>query len=136
MFRLFVAAWVSLSLVGCTAMRPLSVPVSDQQAVRGVLNVGDEVSIAATNGKTYLLVLTVVDDEKIVGIGNNQKVTIRYGQIKSLEVRRITRNSAIGATTGLTLLYVGLAVITVIVLGKAFEDFGKALCLGLCEDDE
>ncbi len=76
------ALLVSASLIACTSLRPL--PSGDRQW-RDQVHVGDDVSVAATNGKTYLLTLTEVDDQKIVGIGDNKKVTIRYEQIQQLE---------------------------------------------------
>jgi len=121
MFRTLVAVFTALSLVACTSMRPL--PANDPLAVRQAVKVGDEVSIVAANGKTYLLVLTVVDDEKLVGTGDNKKVTIRYGQIVSMEVRKVSAGKTAGLVGGVlygVYLLVGLATI------YAFSQFGKA----------
>lgn len=117
MFRILVSLLVSLSLVGCTSMRPLSPGDSGQW--RGQVQVGDDVSVAASNGKTYLLTLTDVDDQKIVGIGDNKKVTIRYEQIKVLEVRKVSALKTTGLVVG------GLAVLWVVLVtafANAFED--------------
>jgi hypothetical protein len=108
MFRMLVAVAVSLSLIACTSMRPL--PADDAGQWRGQVQVGDDVSVAASNGKTYLLTLTEVDDQKIVGIGDNKKVTIRYEQIQTLEVRKVS----VAKTTGLTLGLVAAALVALI----------------------
>ncbi len=109
-FQTFIALLLSISLLACTSMRPI--PASDRQAVRTAVKVGDEVSVVATNGKTYLLVLTTVEDDKIVGTGDNKKVTIRYEQIKSIEVRKVSA----GKTVGLTAAIIGVTLVALIVL--------------------
>ena len=123
MFRSIIAVFTALCFLAssaCTSMR--AIDGSRPDAVRSAVKVGDEVSVSAVNGKTYLLVLTVVDDEKIVGIGDNQKVTIRYGQIKSIEVRKISAAKTAGAIGGgLVALYAAL-VVTVIILFKVSGD--------------
>lgn len=115
------AAFTALCLVSCTSMRPL--PSGEPKTVQQSVKVGDEVSVVATNGKTYLLVLTAVDDEKIVGTGDNKKVSIRYEQIKSIEVRRVSAGKTAGLTTGILvgafLVFVGL-----IAAGAFGEPFG------------
>jgi hypothetical protein len=86
MFRKLITALAGLSLIACTAMRPL--PPGDGGQWRGQLQVGDEVRVNAANGKTYELKLVTVDEQKIVGRGDGKKVTIRYEQIRDLAVRR------------------------------------------------
>lgn len=110
MFRLLVAAFASLSLLACTSMQ--TVRSTEKAALRKTVKVGDEVQVDATNGKRYLLVLTVVDDEKIIGLGDNKKVTIRYGQIKAMEVRKVSA----GKTAGLTVGVVAASLLLVIAL--------------------
>lgn len=123
MFRILVAVLVSLSLIACTSMRPL--PPGDAGQWRGQVQVGDDVSVAATNGKTYLLTLTEVDDQKIVGIGDNKKVTIRYEQIQQLEVRKLSAAKTVGAT-GLTLgaIYLTLLALGAYAMSQMFESLG------------
>jgi len=119
MFRILVSLLVSLSLLGCTSMRPLSPGDSGQW--RGQVQVGDDVSVAASNGKTYLLTLTEVDDQKIVGISDNKKVTIRYEQIKTLEIRKVNALKTTAAVGGGVLAVVGaLLVFAVIVFKNGF----------------
>lgn len=113
MFRLLVSLLVSLSLVGCTSMRPL--PAGDSGQWRGQVQVGDDVSVAASNGKTYLLTLTEVDDQKIVGIGDNKKVTIRYEQIKTLEIRKVSALKTTAAVGGGVLAVVGAVLVFAVI---------------------
>lgn len=121
MFRIVVAVFTALSLVACTSMRPL--PANDPRAVRQAVKVGDEVSIVAANGKTYLLVLTVVDDEKLVGNGDNKKVSIRYAQIVSMEVRKVSAGKTAGLTVGvLAVVYVALIALGAYAFSQAFEN--------------
>lgn len=110
MFRSLVALITAVCLVACTSLRPI--PSTDAGQVHAAVKVGDEVRVEAINGKTYLLVLTVVDDEKIVGVGDNQKVTIRYAQIKSIQVQKIN----VGKTAGLTAGVVGGILLTAVVV--------------------
>lgn len=121
-FQIFIAVLTALCLTACTSLR--AVPASEKQAVRAALKVGDEVSISAVNGKTYLLVLTDIDDEKIVGVGNNQKVTMRYEQIRTLETRKVsvakTAGLSIGVLAGAFLVFVGLFVAG--AFGEPFDD--------------
>ena len=120
MFRILVAIWVSISLVACTSLRPL--PSGEAGQWRGQVHVGDDVSVAATNGKTYLLTLTEVDDQKIVGIGDNKKVTIRYEQIQSLEVRKLS----VAKTAGLSLgVIAGVALAAIAFVAISFSNFLK-----------
>jgi hypothetical protein len=117
MFRIFIVVLASLSLVACTNMQ--AIDASRPQSVRGALKVGDEVSVVARNGKTYLLMLTTVDDEKIVGTGDNKKVTIRYEQIQSIEVRKVSTGKTAAAIGGTALAIGALLLVTVFVLFKA-----------------
>ena len=110
MFRSVIAVFTAFCLVACTSMRPID--ATRPESVRATVRVGDEVSVNASNGKTYLLVLTAVDDEKIVGTGDNKKVTIRYEQIKSIEVRKVSA----GKTAGLTLGVIGAILLTAIIV--------------------
>ncbi|MDP3859543.1 MAG: hypothetical protein Q8Q73_17440 [Stagnimonas sp.] len=112
MFRNLVAAVAALSLVACTSLRPL--PAGDRQW-RDQVHVGDDVSVAASNGKTYLLTLTEVDDEKIVGIGDNKKVTIRYAQIQQLELRKLNALKTSAAVGGGVLAVVGAVLLFAII---------------------
>lgn len=113
MFRILVTLWVSLSLVACTSMRPL--PAGEGGQWRGQVHVGDDISVAATNGKTYLLTLTEVDDQKIVGIGDNKKVTIRYEQIRTLEVRKVSALKTTAAVGGGILAATAALLLVVII---------------------
>ena len=116
-----IAVFTALCLVSCTSMRPI--PAGEPQAVRQSVKVGDEVSVVASNGKTYLLVLTVVDDEKIVGTGDNKKVTIRYAQIVSMEVRRFSAAKTVGATGGtLVALYLLATAIATYLFFNALDE--------------
>lgn len=116
MFRILVTLWVSLSLVACTSMRPL--PAGEGGQWRGQVHVGDDISVAATNGKTYLLTLTEVDDQKIVGIGDNKKVTIRYEQIRTLEVRKLSALKTTAAVGGGILAATAALLLVVIIAFK------------------
>ncbi|MES2682981.1 MAG: hypothetical protein V4650_05620 [Pseudomonadota bacterium] len=120
-FQTLIALLTAFCLTACTSMR--AVPSGEKQAVRAELKVGDEVSVSAVNGKTYLLVLTAVDEEKITGVGNNQKVTMRYEQIRTLEIRKLsvvkTAGLSIGVIAGAFLVFVGL-----FVAGAFGEPFG------------
>lgn len=116
MFRILVTLWVSLSLVACTSMRPL--PAGEGGQWRGQVHVGDDISVAATNGKTYLLTLTEVDDQKIVGIGDNKKVTIRYEQIRTLEVRKVSALKTTAAVGGGILAATAALLLVVIIAFK------------------
>lgn len=117
-FRLLVSTLVALSLVSCTSMR--LVRGTDPQSLRAAVKVGDEVSVSATNGKTYLLKLIEVDADRIVGIGDNKKVTIPYGQIAALEVRRVSAARTLGLGAA---LYVVIGLIVVLVaFNEAFDD--------------
>lgn len=121
MFRTLVAVFTALSLVACTSMRPL--PANDPSSVRQAVKVGDDVSVVATNGKTYLLTLTAVDDEKLVGVGDNKKVTIRYAQIVSMEVRKVSAAKTAGLTVGvLAVVYITLIALGAYAFSKAFEN--------------
>ena len=111
-----VAVFTALCLISCTSMRP--VPASEPRALQQSVKVGDEVSVVAANGKTYLLVLTVVDDEKIVGTGDNKKVTIRYAQIVSMEVRKVS----VGKTAGLTVGVIAAALLATLAFFIASID--------------
>ncbi len=121
MFRSIVAVFTALCLLSCTTLRTVSPgsPAELQQRVK----VGDEVSVSATNGKTYLLTLTAVDKEKIVGVGDNKKVTIRYGQITHLDVRRVSAGKTVaitaGVVTGVVLVVLAIAIVT---FGNALDD--------------
>lgn len=105
-----IAVFTALCLASCTSMRP--VPSGEPKTVQQSVKVGDDVSVVAANGKTYLLLLTAVDNEKIVGTGDNKKVSIRYEQIKSMEVRRVSAGKTAGLTTavvaGALLVFIGL----------------------------
>ncbi len=116
MFRILVAVLVSISLVACTSMRPL--PPGDGGQWRGQVHVGDDVSVTASNGKTYLLTLTEVDDQKIVGIGDNKKVTIRYEQIQTLEVRKLSALKTTAAVGGGILAATAALLLVVIIAFK------------------
>jgi len=116
MFRILVSLLVSLSLVGCTSLRPL--PPGDGGQWRGQVQVGDDVSVAASNGKTYLLTLTEVDDQKIVGISDNKKVTIRYEQIKTLEIRKVNALKTTAAVGGGILAVVGAVLVFAVIVFK------------------
>lgn len=116
MLRLLVSLLVSLSLIACTSMRPL--PAGEAGQWRGQVHVGDDVSVAATNGKSYLLTLTEVDEQKIVGVGDNKKVTIRYEQIKALEVRKISALKTTAAVGGGLLATATALIVLVIVAFK------------------
>lgn len=119
MFRFLIAVLVSTSLIACTSMRPLPPGAAGQW--RGQVQVGDDVSVAAANGKTYLLTLTEVDDQKIVGIGDNRKVTIRYEQIESLE-RKVNALKTTGAVAGSIVAAVALVLlVAIIALRNGFE---------------
>lgn len=115
MFRNLTAAFAALCLVACTSLRPL--PEGSTGQWRGQVKVGDDVSVAAANGKTYLLTLTEVDGEKIVGIGDNKRVTIRYEQIESLEVRKLstakTAGLSVGVVVGVLVALIGFAVYSI-----------------------
>lgn len=115
MFRLLVVLVTAVCLVACTSMQ--TIPSTDPGQVHAAVKVGDEVRVEAINGKTYLLVLTVVDDEKIVGVGDNQKVTIRYAQIKSIQVQKISVGKTVGLTAGIVggILLTAVIVFTIIV---------------------
>ena len=91
-------------------------------AVRNLpqVKVGDDVSVAAANGKTYLLTLTEVDGEKIVGIGDNKKVTIRYEQIESLQVRKLSAAKSAGLSAG---VLATVAVVVVALAAISFQSF-------------
>jgi len=116
MFRILVTVTVSLSLIACTSMRPL--PAGDAGQWRGQVHVGDDVSVAASNGKTYLLTLTEVDDQKIVGFGDNKKVTIRYEQIQTLEVRKVSALKTTAAVGGGILAATAALLLIVIIAFK------------------
>lgn len=121
MFRNLVAAFAALCLVACTSMRPL--PEGSPGQWRGQVKVGDDVSVAAANGKTYLLTLTEVDGEKVVGIGDNKKVTIRYEQIESLEVRKLNKAKTVGLSIGAVLaVVVALIGFTVYTIDQGLDD--------------
>lgn len=124
MFKILVAFWVSISLVACTSLRPM--PPGEAGQWRGQVHVGDDVSVAATNGKTYLLTLTEVDDQKIVGVGDNKKVTIRYEQIKALEVRKVSALKTTGAVAG------GIVALAAVALAVAIIAFKN----GFLEDED
>ena len=122
MFRILIALWVSISLVACTSLRPL--PQGEAGQWRGQVHVGDDVSVAATNGKTYLLTLTEVDDQKIVGVGDNKKVTIRYEQIEKLEVRKLNALKTTGAVAGGIVAAAALVLAVVIIAFRNGFDLG------------
>lgn len=118
MFRNLIAAFAALCLVACTSLRPLPEGPSGQW--RGQVKVGDDVSVVAANGKTYLLTLTEVDGEKIVGIGDNKKVTIRYEQIESLELRKLSAAKTAGLSAG---VLAAVAVVVVALAAISFQAF-------------
>lgn len=121
MFRSIVAMFTAFCLLACTSMRPIDAATAS--SVRAAVKVGDEVSVSATNGKSYLLVLTAVDDEKIVGTGDNKKVTIRYAQIKSIEVRKISAGKTAGLTVGvLAVVYAALIALGAYAFSQAIEN--------------
>lgn len=121
MFRSVIAVFTAFCLVACTSMRPID--ATRPESVRATVRVGDEVSVNASNGKTYLLVLTAVDDEKIVGTGDNKKVTIRYEQIKSIEVRKVSAAKTVGTTVGvLAVVYVALIALGAYAFSQAIEN--------------
>ena len=118
MFRNLTAAFAALCLVACTSLRP--VPEGPAGQWRGQAKVGDDVSVVAANGKTYLLTLTEVDGEKIVGIGDNKKVTIRYEQIESLQVRKLSAAKSAGLSAG---VLATVAVVVVALAAISFQSF-------------
>jgi hypothetical protein len=119
-FQPLIALFTALCLIGCTSMRPL--PKGTPAEVRRSLKVGDQVSVAAVNGKTYLLKLTEVGDEKIVGEGDNKRVTIRYEQIKTIEVRQFSKGRTAGFAGGtLVALWAGIVIVGALV-AKAVAD--------------
>lgn len=116
-----IAVFTALCLASCTSMRP--VPSGEPKTVQQSVKVGDEVSVVAANGKTYLLLLTAVDNEKIVGTGDNKKVSIRYSQIVSMEVRKVSAARTAGLAGG---VLVTLYAVASIAAFYAFRAFGKA----------
>ena len=124
LLRSFIALFTALSLVACTSMQARQVgPVAPLTAE---LKVGDEVQIKATNGKTYLLTLTEVSKDQLVGTGENKKVTISRQQIETLEVRKFspvkTAAASIGTVAGVVLV---AAAVAMVMFANALEDIGK-----------
>jgi cytochrome c-type biogenesis protein CcmH/NrfG len=121
LLRRVIAVFTALSLVACTSMQARQVGAAEPLTTQ--LKVGDEVEIKAANGKTYLLTLTEVSGDKLVGVGDNKKVTISRQQIETLEVRKFSAAKTAGLTAGtLVVLYAVVAVLAFAAFGKAMED--------------
>lgn len=119
MFRNLVAAFAALCLVACTSLRP--VPEGPSGQWRGQVKAGDAVSVVASNGKTYLLTLIEVDKEKIIGVGDNKKVTIRYEQIESLELRKASAGKTTALVGGTILAVTALAYLALYLVFQGFD---------------
>ena len=99
LFRRAVVAAVIVSLTACSTMR--AIEDFSPSRIQEQVAVGDEVRIAATNGKVYELTVTQVEAESLTGRTTGGKVfKVQYTAIQYIEVEKIDGWKTAGATLG------------------------------------
>jgi len=82
-FLQLVAICVSLAMVGCTTMQPLTV---DPSKLSGALKRGDHVALVTAKGEQLQFVVENVDDSGLQGEGRR----IAYSDIQSISRKEIS----------------------------------------------
>jgi hypothetical protein len=117
-FRNAVVVLIVVSFTACTTMRPLEDlhPAKIQEEIE----IGDLVEILATNGTTYELEVTKLDDKALYGDADSGKrYKVPFGAIKTIQVEKVSG----WKTTGVTLIaiYVVVSVAVGYALMQLFE---------------
>jgi hypothetical protein len=121
------AATVALTLLaftGCTTMRLVEErsPESIQQHVAR----GDDVRIAASDGKVYELHVTQVEAESLTGTAaNGKRYKVHYSGIRALEVEEVSVLGTLAGGVGT------LAVVGTVALAIALHNLD--IHFGICE---
>ncbi|HKE97155.1 MAG TPA: hypothetical protein VKB34_22790 [Povalibacter sp.] len=99
-------AGVSLAMLGCTTLQPLSL---DSGTLRNSLHPGDHVQLTTTTGQNVNMTVESLDDQGLHGSGR----TVRYGDISSID----RKETSAGRTA--------LAVLGVVAVGAALASGGS-----------
>lgn len=113
---LLMAAAVLLS--GCVSMKTVALPAPGQPAAAVAVKVGDRIQIGLRTGETFLLKVTAVETEALVGRAeaSGQNVRIAYADIAKLQVQRMDAARTSLAGVGTVLIIIGVAA-AVFLLG-------------------
>ncbi len=118
--RVIVVAWTLLCFTGCTSMQAIKDPSPDR--IRGQVEVGDDVRVVATNGKTYDLEVTGVDEDSLSGKAESGKrYRIPYSVIASIEVSQASAGKTGGALAAVALILYAAAIYYVLMLFDVFD---------------
>lgn len=123
MFKSTVAIFLSVCLIGCTSMKAVETPTS---ATPAQVVAGDQVQVTTKAGKLYVLEITEVSDDAMLGRDEAGKLwKVPFDQIQTLEVEKISAAKTAGATfAGVGVVAVVLFVLGAIAFGKAIEEAG------------
>lgn len=113
--RTLLVAWTLLCFTGCTSMQAIKDPSPDRIQER--VKVGDEVHVVTTNGATYELEVTQVDENSLTGEAESGKrYRVPYAAIASIEVKKVSVGRTGGTLGAIALVLYAAAIYLVLVL--------------------
>lgn len=123
MFRALVALLISVCLVGCTSMKAVDVPTSSRPPD---FSVGDTIQISTKSGASYKLKVTELAQSSVSGTDDSGKrMKVRFDQIATVQVEKLSTGKTAGAGLGFSLLIVGLLfVVGVVAYGQGLKPSG------------
>jgi cytochrome c-type biogenesis protein CcmH/NrfG len=111
-----------LCFAGCTTLQPIE--DFSPSKIRETVEVGDQVSIVAMNGRTYDLEVTAVEADALRGVAASGKAyKIKYEAIRSIRAEQIHAGhtaGAVGTTVGAVVTVA--AVVTFIAVLIFFDE--------------
>ena len=123
MFRVIIAFFVSLCLVGCTSMKAVDVPSS---GAAPQFSVGDTIRISTKEGASYKLKVTELSGNTVSGTDESGKrIKVAFDQIAAVQIekRNVAKTAGAGIGAGLLIAAV-LFVVGIIAFGKAIKSSG------------
>lgn len=122
MLRTLTVLLMIASLLACTTTQVVDQPPA--QLVRERVEVGDTVTILARNGTTYVLKVTAVEQDALIGYDaeQNKNWKMPFDQIKSMHLRELDAGKSVAAGVGITLgTLVTLAIIGAAIFAYALK---------------
>ena len=121
--RLAVTALTLLAFTGCTTLRPI--PDFTPSKIRDQVEVGDHVSIAATNGQTYDLEVTKVEADALYGYTKDHAhhYKVPFESIQSIQVEKFSGGKF---WTGFGAVVTVGVIVFIIALLRGLHDSGAS----------